>query len=98
MAEEFDAEAFEEVAEKMHEMRSEMGEKRIDITKELAMKLSREDRMTLAKKFDRGFHGGYSKDKKRHSFLKEFDKTKDGKDLQMPKSGPALPEDMPPQP
>lgn len=97
-AEEFDADAFESAAEKMHEMRSEMGEKRIDVTKGLAKKLSREDRSALAKKFDRGFHGGYSKDKKRHSFLKEFDKPKDGKDLEMPKDGPKLPGDMPPQP
>lgn len=98
-AEEFDAQAFEAAAEKMHSMFAEMGKKRIEVTKELAAQLSREDRAKLADGFSKGFHGRSKKGSdKPHEFLKEFDKEKAQERQEMLRNGPDLPDDMPPQP
>lgn len=98
-AEEFDAEAFEIAAEKMHAMFAEMGKKRVEVTKQLAMQLSKEDRETLADGFSKGFHGrGHNKGDKPRAFLKEFEKANDEAKRQRVEKGPELPSDMPPQP
>lgn len=99
-ADEFDPDAFEAQAEKMHGMFAEMGQKRIEVTKELASQLSKEDRVKLAEGFAKGFHGRSKKDEGRtHEFLKEFEKRKERfMEKRMEGKGPELPEDMPPQP
>lgn len=103
-ADEFDPEAFEEQAEKMHSMFAEMGQKRIEVTKELAGQLSKEDRVKLAEGFAKGFHGRGKKDEGRtHEFLKELEKRKERfmerrNKVENKDEGPDMPEDMPPQP
>lgn len=95
-AEEFDADAFDAQAMKLHEIMSGMGQKRISITKDLAEQLSLEDRKVLAERFSRGFRGhDKGKSSKRpHAFLKDQER---GNNV-MPEGGPDLPKDMPPQP
>ena len=95
-AEDFDADAFDAQATKLHKIMSGMGQKRIAVTKELAEQLSAEDRKVLAERFTRGFRGhdkGKS-GKRPHAFLKDQERGNNG----MPEGGPDLPESMPPQP
>lgn len=98
-AEEFDPEAFEVAAEKMHKMFSEMGQKRTAVTKELAGQLSQADREKLAEGFSKDFHGRGKKDgDKPAAFLKEFEKAREKIKKERMEKGPELPDDMPPQP
>lgn len=98
-AQQFDADAFEAQAQKLHEVMSDMGHKRIDVTKELASQLSASDRKILAEKFSKGFHGHDKSrgDKDRpHAFLKDQERVPKGISGELPP--PDMPEDMPPQP
>ncbi|MFN3701030.1 MAG: periplasmic heavy metal sensor [Alphaproteobacteria bacterium] len=77
-AEEFDAEAFEAKAMEMHDTRTKMGLRRIEVTKELASKLSQEDRKVLATRFSSGFRGaknrnGKQRSRESYTFLKEHE-------------------------
>ncbi len=101
-AEEFDEVAFDDAAKNLGGIMRGMGEKRIAVTKELAMQLSQEDRVVLAIKFSKGFHGGHYKIKREKygpplHFLKE---QSDGERVKgvRPMEAPELPGDMPPPP
>ncbi|MAE51301.1 MAG: hypothetical protein CMH27_05795 [Micavibrio sp.] len=97
-AKDFDAEAFDAKAETLHKIMSNMGKRRIDVTRDLAADLSQADRKVLAERFEKGFHGHDKKSRKKkpHAFMKEDqDRIKKGV---RPLSGPDLPDDMPPPP
>lgn len=100
VAPEFDAEAFDAKAEKLHGIMSAMGHKRIDITKELAAQLSQDDRRVLAEKFSKGFRGHDKKGSKEtpHAFLKDQEKPSERIKGVRPLRDPEMPVDMPPQP
>jgi uncharacterized membrane protein len=77
-AEEFDAEAFEAKAMEMHDTRTKMGLRRIEVTKELASQLSQEDRKVLASRFASGFRGAKNpnsqeRSRESYTFLKEHE-------------------------
>lgn len=95
-APEFDAEAFDAKAKTLSEIMRGMGQRRIEVTKELASQLSAADRKVLSERFSRGFHGHDKKTGKDrpHAFLKDHDR----KDESAYTDGPDLPEDMPPAP
>lgn len=102
-AEEFDAEAFESAASKMQEMMIKAGDRRIQVTKELAEQLSQEDRKQLAGHFAKGFRGHNPKavKGKTHNFLKGFEERRKERRERLNANsdeGPKLPDDMPPQP
>lgn len=99
-APEFDAEAFDAQAEKLHGIMSNMGHKRIAVTKDLAAQLSQQDRKVLAEKFSKGFRGYDKKGGKGkpHAFLKDQDNAPERVKGVRPLRDPDLPEDMPPQP
>lgn len=100
VAPEFDAEAFDAKAEKLHSIMSAMGHKRIDITKDLAAQLSQDDRKVLAEKFSKGFRGHDKKGSKEtpHAFLKDQEKPPERIKGVRPLRDPKMPADMPPQP
>lgn len=101
-AEVFDDQKFMEEAQKMQDIKREMGKRRIEVTRDLAKQLSQDDRKILAERFSKGFHGydGQKKGKKHpHAFLKEHECKPDQADAQDDKRPDVeLPEDMPPQP
>ncbi|MFP4314129.1 MAG: periplasmic heavy metal sensor [Alphaproteobacteria bacterium] len=99
--EEFDAQAFEEASRKMQSMMEAMGEKRINVTKDMAEDLSQEDRAVLAERFSKGFRGANPDEETRgrvHRFLKNFESRRLERSHRSAEDGPDLPDEMPPQP
>lgn len=99
-AEEFDEQKFMAEAQKMQAIKAAMGEKRIEVTRDLAKQLSQDDRTILAERFSKGFHGYKHKGKDKEHAHKQHDgaERSSERDISSAPAEVSLPNDMPPQP